>query len=746
MKKIYKYIFVLVAILAAVPATAQSGDKGDKSNVKLFKTTVPTGNEDEYLITLNSFVTGTSIVSDVVNPVDLMLILDVSTSMSASQKNQGPYNGYYILGEHQKLFSADNLSKLHKSTTSHNNYNQTITGHGSRYQIKLNGQNTLRDMQLANGKWQYYNGSKWVDYTTGDKKDTIYTDVKIDLLQEATRVFIDEIYKSSLGADGIAGTDDDIPHRIGFATFCGSLTQSKDLQSVLDGYSGMISFVDDLHNHMGGNTAPSTAFDKAVEYYNGRTTGKDHSIVSVMFTDGEPTEALNTSIKSSYKLKQLKDSNGKNAKVFTVGIFEDATKNIGTSTVSINAYMEYMSSDYPNAQATGNTGKRNTDGIEYYKLSDGSNLSAIFLSIAQTASADTYKLTESDAAAVDVMSDDFELPAGFEEGDVTLKQFVCTGVGDGIGGFTWVEYKKVSTDKISDDDNPKVFAIDKTNQRLTVNGFSYALDDVTHTDSNGKIVVDTYGNFVGKHADGQYAGKMLQISFKVNLKSSSMGGYGLPSNKISSGIYQNTGTPANPSYTYNENSRVAAYPLPVVDVPSIIIIKEGLKFGDSAIFTVSGNGLNYTIMLSQTDPKGEAMCYMVIKDLEAGDYTVKEDAGWSWTYTPDTHFATEQTFNLHHPDYGDTDAAGFKASLLKDNKQNASLYGQTHDDAGNKVSDRTKEENMYYVMNDALHLMFKFKNADSGSKVLHDEAFTVNVFGANGGSAEFGGVDPEVEL
>ena len=101
-------------------------------------------------------------------------------------------------------------------------------------------------------------------------------------------------------------------------------------------------------------------------------------------------------------------------------------------------------------------------------------------------------------------------------------------------------------------------------------------------------------------------------------------------------------------------------------------------------------------------------------------------------------WANKQKRDLHAPRtaYGQT-VESFKQHFR--DVQDGSDYGKTN------VEGWDDEQNRYYVMSDALHLMFKFVNSpkDINTLPLHDEAVTVNVYGEKGGTAEYGGVDPE---
>ena len=791
MKNIFKFLFVALALVSANQINVfADDDRGDTENIKLFKKTTPVaGEEDTYLITLNSFVTGTSSIQEISKPVDIILSLDVSTSMAASRSSSN------LLSSPQYLFHADSLSYLHterpSSTdkTEYHNYKDKSNSR-LRYRIEIKDKGTYnfayfeKGQRYDNAEWKgetgwYYgsetnltqnsSGTRWTRYTANSKDDLIKTDVKLDLLENACRAFINLIYQSAT-KDG-----KNIDHRIGLNSWNTSVLMNYDIAPVISNYQDLINNVTHLKTATGthpdeGLTNAKNQLDNLYKNFT-EEQKKERSRVVVLFTDGEPNTRVATIINTAKPIKA-------DSKLFAIGIFKDEDGSAGNvngkDKMKIKEYMSWMSSEYPNA--TGNTstyevtpGDPNTDGVHYYQKSDGSDLSSIFKAIARSAGADTYKLTDSDMAAIDVMSDDFTLPENVQPSDISLKMYVCNGKDvAGIGGYSWSEYKKITTDKIYDGDEP-VANPDYTTERVEVKGFFYALDDTFQKDKDGNIVKDTngkpiitqYGNWVGEHPDGQYAGKMLEISFKVKLKSSSMGGYGLPSNKISSGIYVNTAEEGqDPVY-----KKVAAYPRPVINVPSIMIIKEGLQYGESAVFTVERKTrfeikeiggeaqtvetdvattdkdyIKYNVIVCQTNTAG-GMCYSIIKDLEPGKYEVAESA-WTWTYTADTNFRTKKTLTLNEPEipiaagqsYEDAIAA-YKATIKSTQDANWATFGN---DARHAAG-----EDEYYVHRDALHLLYRFANTKNNVSVLNGEAFVVNVFGAGGGSAEHGGVDPE---
>lgn len=115
--------------------------------------------------------------------------------------------------------------------------------------------------------------------------------------------------------------------------------------------------------------------------------------IVIFFTDGEPNhnsgfddDVADEAIKAA---KSIKDD----ASIYTIGVFNDADANVTGSTdwwwtnkEKFNAYMHGMSSNYPNATAYDNLGKRAKDSsgkdTQFYKAAtDASKLNDIFTEI-----------------------------------------------------------------------------------------------------------------------------------------------------------------------------------------------------------------------------------------------------------------------------------------------------------------------------------------------------------------------------
>ena len=98
MKATYKYIIVASLGLVGLMADAATGDeeqpqKSDSEAIVLDKKiTKVEGKTDEYKIRLDSYVTGSATVTTEMKPVDLILVLDVSSSMDQNIPASSKYS------------------------------------------------------------------------------------------------------------------------------------------------------------------------------------------------------------------------------------------------------------------------------------------------------------------------------------------------------------------------------------------------------------------------------------------------------------------------------------------------------------------------------------------------------------------------------------------------------------------------------------------------------------------------------
>lgn len=246
----------------------------------------------------------------------------------------------------------------------------------------------------------------------------------------------------------------------------------------------------------------------------------DRNKVVVMFTDGEPTsgssfetEVANDAIRYS---KNIKD-NG--AKVYTIGIFTNANPNDNSSS---NRYMNYTSSNYPEAQNMSNYGDK-IDSKYYLAASDVDELNKVFESISQDISKPTIELGP-ETIIKDTMSNYFEVVSD----DITVEKVPC--IGKNGEDYTFGKASPIGSGITKQ--------VINNGKGVTVTGYNF--DD----------------NFVSIDNEGNPHGNMLRITFTVKPIDGFIGGLSVPTNGADSGLYQNSST----------NKPLESFEMPYVDV------------------------------------------------------------------------------------------------------------------------------------------------------------------------------------
>lgn len=192
--------------------------------------------------------------------------------------------------------------------------------------------------------------------------------------------------------------------------------------------------------------------------------------VVIMFTDGEPNHntnfddtVANAAITAS---KAIKDDK---AIVYTIGCFGGQA---GSS--DVDTYMNYVSSNYPNATSMTSGGAK-ADPANYYKtVSSAADLNNIFTDISQTIGGTTVTLG-STSVLRDVISDSFKLPEGADKNSITAYSVDCTAVKDD-GTYTWSANR--------DDTKYSVTVEGKT---INVTDFDYAANWVGKDTTTGEM-------------------------------------------------------------------------------------------------------------------------------------------------------------------------------------------------------------------------------------------------------------------
>lgn len=650
MKHTFKYILIGLSMLGvAMTANAQMAYNSAGGIVTGKQVTGP-NTDGSYTIKLETYAEGESDYSEKAS--DIVLVLDISGSMKE------PY-----VPTESRTWTADDIrnSDIDLYYREWNSSQGWFDYYGPLY-VTTEGwgwssRTVLRGSMVAGGS-----GTKTLEVPY---EGVLYHDVKLDAMKAGVQAFLEIVNTNDkYQSDGETLRSTRLGNRIAIVTY------SDNYQTLLQGWTrlgnnagsvtsdqGYTNLSNAVSNiTAGGSTRVDLGMSRASTLLSSATGIK----TVVMFTDGIPgngswsgtgTTYANTTINTA---NTIKGADGKNATIWTVGIFEDMSTADKQRT---DTYMNRVSSNY--LGVTNMTSSATAVADKYYiEATAGSSLSQIFADIASEST--DHPTVDSSTQVKDVISSSFALPSGASASDITY--YTMDFKSDASGwenrqtpqGVTPVITEMQKLDEagqpVYDDDGQPVML-----NTVQVQGFDYSKDDSTPGRGDG--------NWVGpRKVQGvtTYAGKKLVIEFKIVQVDGVTGGAGTNTNTSQSGVYVK-----QPDGTYKN---VNEFKVPHTTLPiNLKITKTGLRHGESATFEIERcrpknwdetktleqnlaameyNGLgkpipskgddeeweNWTkVIVTNKGANGEA----VVKTLVALDpyyvYKIEEDT-WSWAY------------------------------------------------------------------------------------------------------------------
>ncbi len=632
MKKIYSIALSALALLAFLPAVkAQEPAEG----IEYSKTISKPDENGVYTITLESYVTGSVEVKSEPIPADIVLVLDLSTSMSASRGEKSVVSSQTLLSYNDVVNSETNYLYKYVSSwgwqTQENYYQLSGLKYGDNYYLyfvqpgtgyrflKSDGSRCGSVDSLTPPSDAAFSSSASETFVTFAANDDLYTgSSRIKDLQNAVCDFIDYVNDNDLYKNGDDGKPDKTKPRdtrlgnaISIITFSGENLSKVDFEFAKladDNIAELKSIVRGFTLAQG--TRPGEAMIKANNQFatwiaKEENKNRESFRTAIMFTDGEPNDnyaaiaqALTT--KSSYQ-----------AKVFTIGLFDNSPTGDNLK------YMQYTSSNYPNASGINSPGTGGDPGAGYYQdASQGQDLSEIFSAIGQQATGGSdIDLDEETITEVDVVSASFKLPPGADETSIKVYTSMVLGAeedGTLIFGTRDPETgAEVVDGKWAVPNNPYTYdkyEKDAQGHRILVE------EDVPVDDNIGvelkisgivpgkKDMIEVTGfdygnNFCGTEEDSEghvtYRGYKVIIEIPIMMDDSAVGGPHVDTNAPGSGIYVG-------------GKNIAPFVSPKVSLPiNLHINKQGLKEGESAMFTIERAKLpavGWTKPATSTDP------------------------------------------------------------------------------------------------------------------------------------------------
>lgn len=478
------------------------------------------------LLTLEAYATGSTTTTTSTAPVDIVLVLDVSGSMDESIvsytytpvyeiNSDGTYYYQDANGQYQQAYYCSDCSNWY--TEEH--YDHWIFG-------------------------SYHGGTRLTPKTSADSTGTQFytrtesTTKKIDALRSAVNGFIDSVAAKSADSQiaivKFAGDKRDI---VGNDTYREDGYTYNYSQIVKNLTTVDATGADALKTAVSAlRAAGATAADYGMQHAQTIITGAANNgrqKVVVMFTDGEPNHnngfsnsVANAAISASKAMK----NNGNGATVYTIGCFS------GTPGSNVTNYMNYVSSNYPNATSMTNAGTKASDNF-YKTVGSTADLDAIFQEISQTAGGATLTLG-SETVLKDVVSEYFDLPENASS-QITAQSYSCTGF-DADGHPTW-----------SNTPDAASYAVKVDGKNVSVTGFDYSANWVGKDTTTGVM-----------HTPG----KKLVVTIPIEDNGTGMGT--VPTNGTDSAVYDKDG------------KQVCAFAVPTAYFPYFTVVHRQSAVND----------------------------------------------------------------------------------------------------------------------------------------------------------------------
>lgn len=555
---------VMALSLVALPSFAEgeeesAGDTGMpyingqggtvEQNGLVMSKTIKKGENGQFLLTLEAYATGSTTTTTTKKPVDIVLVLDVSGSMDPAVSNNDndyirdyDYTPVYDLNARSTYYYQDANGQYQQAYYCDGKYwGWDTEPHHTPGWYSENHQNNL-------GNCQGETGTRLTPKTSASDADTSHTQfytrteksktAKITALKTAVNAFIDNVAKespdSSIAIVKFAGESTDAigddthtEYHNNTSAECNFTQIVKKLTTVdAAGATELKEAVNKL-----AAKGPTSA-DRGMEHAKNiiqSDPNKDRQKVVVMFTDGAPTHwnggdfdtVANGAIAASKSIKEA------GATVYTIGCF-------GTTPSSdTDTYMNYVSSNYPNATSMTSGGAK-ADPANYYKtVSSAADLNNIFTDISHTIGGTDVKLTSTSVLRDVISSDSFTLPEGYKDGDITAYSVDCMGKNGDT--YTWANTPDAGKYTVTVDPSD--------NKTINVTGFSYADN-----------WVDQFG-VKDSPSGGTSHGKKLVVEIPIVPEQDATGS--VKTNGDASGIYADS-TVKDP---------VEKFPSPVVYIP-----------------------------------------------------------------------------------------------------------------------------------------------------------------------------------
>lgn len=413
------------------PRVVYEGASGENNGGLVMSKTVTKGEgDDQFLLTLEAFATGTTRTDTKEIPLDIVLVLDTSSSMSRDFDG----NSWFVEDKDRRLTALKNAV---------NNFAESVAA-------------------KAKGADGQYGGGDDVDYRIAVVKfANSASNLTNGLIDMNTSQGLTQVKNA---VSGLRASGDTYP-----ATgldMANSIFDANPISSDEQRGRVVVLFTDGYPAGANTNNLDCTLCDNAIASARVSKGTYGATVYTVgIFSGADPNSDIDTNFVYNTDGNRL-----------------NSTQQL----VAANRYMQYTSSNFQNAQSLQNGGEKS--GSSYYLVaSDANSLNDVFKSISQTIGSTPVELT-STSVLRDVISDSFTLPSDYTDGDIKAYSVSCessTKNADGTYTYTW---------KTTPDTDKYDVTVAADNKTINVTDFDYAANWVDQygvggSKSHGKKLV-----------------------------------------------------------------------------------------------------------------------------------------------------------------------------------------------------------------------------------------------------------------
>lgn len=511
-------------LVSVLPVTAMAADGPTDTGAEGTQTAVGTVSTDGAIhvnksvsadgktLELEAFATNTVSTETTYDPLDIVLVLDVSGSMGDNN-----ITSYKYTETTKKEWSCDDIynSSVYYYYMDGEGYYRRVSwddegGIFRPYRCWITAGGTRIGNKVPNWNDVSYRGKLYTRTNEG-------TVTRMQALKTAVNKFIDNVATQKDSEGNV------VKNHISIVKFAGKMQQTPNQYKVGNdtykeygntyNYSQIVTDMTDVSTgsaalkaavnglKAGGATSADYGMQLASYVLSQHKDNPVRRSVVIMFTDGEPNHSSDfdkdVAKDAIAAAKGLKD---KNTVVFTIGIFNGAYPNASVTsnnTSDTNKYMHAVSSNYPGAAYIKTEdfwstswdwsfGERAKDSNYYLAASNAADLEDIFVEISNEVNTLAVKVD-----ATSVLSDtlsgafDFNAPENAEYSGITVAKYPVTGMENGV--YTWGAAQELAIGE----GEGKV-QVEVSGKKLEVTGFDYGANAVTTKTEGGSTAYSGY--------------------------------------------------------------------------------------------------------------------------------------------------------------------------------------------------------------------------------------------------------------